>query len=500
MPPMLTSSALRLETGGTLQERDELFDERAARKDEVVLRGPWIFEQETNGTLQDLVLLYQDTTTHATIEIHDGPWHFERCDVRSARGKALELSMHRLDFLEGKDCGRHTAKLMEWGKLQVGDDYGEPSGSDDTTFDPDLFMNGHGFDGRVCFSCTGTASMAVSVQVQDCVHNNLRCSDASSDQPPTRDAAGGVESHSVAYWEQDSEDAEIMRNDHVIMGPDGPITITPEEPPVRERPPLREESTASSDEMEAEEPDNTRGTLAAHDDRSSSDVVEESDDVNMLPSEIQEHIPIVSCGFLKKPRAAIVTMRLCAVGGVSDSLDTRAILGLQAEERARVSAEKCVFEDTYSGVVASDSAVGDFRECIFRRNGVAVNVAECSSVHVQDSHFSEQRVANFATMKPPDTVSKYAIEGGNTGWGTISTPEYGVGEIDQYGEEIEVPWDETSMALKDPQLRLVNNKGDDNARMWWSPLRPPTLRGGHLVSEAGCTCPRVVCRTAPSSL
>lgn len=50
---------------------------------------------------------------------------------------------------------------------------------------------------------------------------------------------------------------------------------------------------------------------------------------NAIVTPWQEHIPIVSCGFLKKPRAAIVTMRLCAVGGVSDSLDTRAILGLQ---------------------------------------------------------------------------------------------------------------------------------------------------------------------------
>ena len=30
-----------------------------------------------------------------------------------------------------------------------------------------------------------------------------------------------------------------------------------------------------------------------------------------------------------------------------------------------------------------------------------------------------------------------------------------------------------------PCIRLVNNKGDDAARLWWSPLRPGTLRGQH---------------------
>ena len=282
--------------------------------------------------------------------------------------------------------------------------------------------------------------------------------------------------------------------------------------------------------------------------------------------------PGVGCQFLEEPRAADVVMRLCAVGGVADRFGARAYWGLRADERARLRMQDCVLEDTctplppprprapapprprapapsrcaapadlraglrYLAALLCDSARASLERCTLRRNGVGVGVGDCADVALEACGFAEQRLANLAALAPPEQVSVYAIEGGRTGWGTVSSPEYGIGDAEAYRPDTAtVPWHETSMALSSPCLRcpppasrhaaallpptrepaprpgprevprapptaaraggrLTGCTGDGRARLWWSPLRPGTLRGAHALSAPGCSCPRVVCR------
>ena len=198
------------------------------------------------------------------------------------------------------------------------------------------------------------------------------------------------------------------------------------------------------------------------------------------------------CTYEKIPRRAIMNFTLCAFGGIDDTVFTRASIGIQADERSSVHVAECTVEDTYQGVVFSDMAIGWFAQCRFSRNGVAVGVAECAKLDVRSCLFQDQRLAHLQTILPPELVSVWAIDGGPSGYGTISRPEYGVGTL-QDAQDKWVKWEDTVMDGRDPTLTLIGNAADGSARLWWSGDRPGSLRGQHGVGSAGCECGRMVC-------
>lgn len=90
---------------------------------------------------------------------------------------------------------------------------------------------------------------------------------------------------------------------------------------------------------------------------------------------------VCSCSqYYRKPTDALAKLVHCAVGGYADCVDTRAAIGLAAEEMADMKFVQCTIEDTYSGVRVTDFAKGLFEEVLFQRNGVGVVVGECAKV------------------------------------------------------------------------------------------------------------------------
>ena len=205
--------------------------------------------------------------------------------------------------------------------------------------------------------------------------------------------------------------------------------------------------------------------------------------------------PWPGCAFRQAPRAGILTFNLSVIGGEDDSVDERAIVGLQADERARVSLFDCRVEDCYTGSSFYDYAKGSLDRTLLQRNGCAVVLGECATVTVEKSTFRDQRLAHLSTTAPPDEVSIWGVDGGPSGCGTLTSFEYGVGSIedDDIDADATIRWDETDMALREPRLSLVDNTASDGCRLWFSAQRPGTLRGKHSVQAAGCQCARVTC-------
>lgn len=141
-----------------------------------------------------------------------------------------------------------------------------------------------------------------------------------------------------------------------------------------------------------------------------------------------------------------------------------------------------------------DSSRAVWEGCLMRRNGVAIVTGECSHATITGCRFEEQRVAHLCTLEPPAEVSIHAIDGGKTGYGSIQFPEYGVGDDEQEDGDTLVRWDDTHLALRDPFMRLAGNKGDDSAKLWYTPRRPGTLRGLHTIRADACECERVICK------
>jgi len=198
------------------------------------------------------------------------------------------------------------------------------------------------------------------------------------------------------------------------------------------------------------------------------------------------------CCYREPPRISNVSFDLCAIGGEGDSLMTRSLVGLHADRLSIVRMQDSCVEDTYTGVAFYDSSRSDMHQCLLQRNGVAVTVADCSVVRVMKCKFVDQRQAVLCTIAPPEMVSKYAVDGGPSGYGTLSRPEYGVGNLTGAKPE-SVRWDETDMSLRLPSMTLIGNKADECARLWWTSERPAHLRGNHDIEDVKCDCARVIC-------
>ena len=69
-----------------------------------------------------------------------------------------------------------------------------------------------------------------------------------------------------------------------------------------------------------------------------------------------------------------------------------------------------------------------------------------------------------------------------------------MGDDEKVSGDTLVKWQDTHLAMRDPQMTLVHNKADDSARMWFTERRPGTLRGEHMIDCEGCECERIICK------
>lgn len=82
----------------------------------------------------------------------------------------------------------------------------------------------------------------------------------------------------------------------------------------------------------------------------------------------------------------------------------------------------------------------------------------CSSqIAVNQCEFKEQRLAHLSTVLPPKVISIHCIDGGKTGYGTIKSPEWGVGNAETEKEDTLIHWDDSPLWGREPCMQLIGN-------------------------------------------